>query len=357
MSYQWPLDPADLFEERYQAIVALGVPSEDVDGVRASITDMWSDAPGGWVYEWSQLAKSYADAGEHLLASKAYGWAKFPTLADQPKRDALANQLEQYLLAAPGFGIDFERRMLQLPHQGDTVPVPVHLFTPAAAKADDPIVIASGGVDGWKMDVHGIMVQLADRLGMRVLAFDIAGTGESTVPMTGDGGGEIVRGLADFARGLGNGIVIHIGISMGGYYSARSGLAGDVDLAVDWGGPVTDTFKAIPSHYGMAGIIGNALGFSSHPAEPVILERFGAFDLQSLLDRDDNVPMLIINGDNDVHIELSDSTVFEGRRDTTVKLFAGSPHCAMDRPQEVLTNIADWIDSVMSSTRSTEVVR
>jgi esterase FrsA len=40
---------------------------------------------------------------------------------------------------------------------------------------------------------------------------------------------------------------------MGGHYSARSGLADDVDLAVDWGGPVEVAFYAEPSHFGMAG--------------------------------------------------------------------------------------------------------
>jgi len=39
-----------------------GLPLEDVDAVRDAITDMWTDAPGGWVYEWSKLTASYAAA-------------------------------------------------------------------------------------------------------------------------------------------------------------------------------------------------------------------------------------------------------------------------------------------------------
>ena len=60
--------------------------------------------------------------------------------------------------------------------------------------------------------------------------------------MTGAGGAEIVRGLVAHARTLGNGVVAHVGISMGGYYSARSGLAGEVDAAVVLGGPVEAAF-------------------------------------------------------------------------------------------------------------------
>ena len=95
MSYQWPLDPQDLFGERHPQMVNTGLPAEDVDAVRAAITDMWADSPGGWVYEWSKLAASYAGASTHQLAALAYGWAKFPVLADESKRLALANQLEK----------------------------------------------------------------------------------------------------------------------------------------------------------------------------------------------------------------------------------------------------------------------
>src|SRR5580704_5766434 len=94
MSYEWPVDPADLFGERCPQMVNAGLPAGDVDAVRSVIIDMWKDEPGGWVYEWSRLASRYAAAGSHLLAALAYGWAKFPTLADGSKRVALARQLE-----------------------------------------------------------------------------------------------------------------------------------------------------------------------------------------------------------------------------------------------------------------------
>src|SRR5580692_3101721 len=105
MSYEWPVDTADLFGERSPQMVNAGLPTQDVDAVRGVITDMWKDEPGGWVYEWSALAARYAEQRLHLLAAMAYGWAKFPTLANEPKRVALAHQLAQYQLAAPAFGV------------------------------------------------------------------------------------------------------------------------------------------------------------------------------------------------------------------------------------------------------------
>ena len=227
---------------------------------------MWADAPGGWVHEWSKLAATYADAGSHERAALAYGWARFPTLADESKRVALAKQLAQYQLAAPGFGVRFQRHVLPLPYRGGTTDVAVHQFAPFDLPEDRPVVIASGGVDSWKMDVHRLMVLLATHLRARVLAFDIAGTGESTVPMTGAGGAEMVIGLIEHARSLGDGVVAHVGISMGGYYSARTGLGGEVDAAVVLGGPVEAAFTGAREYaFGMGGIVGNAMGFDALP--------------------------------------------------------------------------------------------
>lgn len=351
MAYHWPLDARELFGERYPQMINTGLPVADVDAVRATITDMWPDAPGGWVHEWSKVARSYAETGAHQWAALAYGWAKFPTLADASKHRALANQLEQYLLAAPQFGVDFRREVLELPYQGGTTRVPVHLFAPLDLPAHAPVVILSGGVDSWKMDVHGARVGAAVRLRVRVLAFDIPGTGESSAPMTALGGAEIVRGLIAHARTLGNGVVAHLGISMGGHYSARSGLAGEVDAAVVLGGPVEATFTgAGPSHFGMDGIVGNALGFDQPPSRSELAEHFADFSLRPLLDQDRNAPMLVINGADDVHVPRHDTLVFQGRRDTVVELIPDTGHCATSKLPQAMATIAAWLGRTLTAT-------
>ncbi|MER6354081.1 hypothetical protein ABT186_20155 [Streptomyces sp. NPDC001634] len=179
------------------------------------------------MHEWSGLAAGYDTEGRHDLSYLAYGWAKFPVLADKGKRTALTRQIEQYERAAPGFPVPFERHVLDLPHQGGTTPVAVHLLGPSGR----PVLVASGGLDSWKMDLHPLLVQLVLHGGVRVMAFDHAGTGESQVPMTAAGGFEIVQGLIEHARTIGNGKVGHFGFSMGGYYAAHSGLTGAVDAA------------------------------------------------------------------------------------------------------------------------------
>src|ERR1700749_2292128 len=156
MSFQWPVDAEDLFGERYPQMVNTGLPAQDVDAVRAAITQMWADAPRGWVYAWSALGARYASEGSHHLAALAYGWAKFPTLAADFKGAALQSQLEQYLLAAPDFGGDFDRHFRVVPYGDGTPPVPVPVFAARGLPADAPVLLTSGGVDSWKMDVHGI---------------------------------------------------------------------------------------------------------------------------------------------------------------------------------------------------------
>ena len=352
MSYQWHQEPGELFDERYAQMVNTGLPVADVDAVRSSVTDMWPDAPGGWVREWSALAAPYAAAGSHQQASLAYGWAKFPTLADDAKRAALRHQLEQYLLAAPGFGVDFHRDVLALPYRGGTTEVPVHTFAAPDLPTDAPVVIASGGLDTWKMDVHNIFVVLAMNLRARIVAFDIPGTGESAVPVTPDG--EIIRGLIDHARAVGNGVAVHFGISMGGHFAARSGLAGDVDAAVVLGGPVENAFLTGGiSHFGMSGIVGNALGFSQEPGPDELAAALASFSLRPLLDEDRNAPMLVINGADDVHVPQHDTLVFEGRRDTTVQLLPDTGHCAISKLAEVVPVMVGWISEQLQVSDST----
>ena len=349
MAYEFPIDPAEFFTERRPQMLNTGLSVADVAVVEAAVTDMWSDAPGGWCYEWSALARRHADEGRPDLAVLAYGWAKFPTLANAAKRTALANQLKQYLILAPTFPGSFERRVLDLPHQGGRTSVPVHIFAAPGLPADAPVIIASGGVDGWKMDFHGIFTGLALMAIGPVMVFDIAGTGESQAPMTADGGAEIVEGLVAHARSLGARKVAHLGISMGGYYSARSGLSGMVDAAIDLGGPVEAAFAPDrPWRFGMSDIVGNAMGFNRRPEVDEIEAARATYSLRPLLDQDRNAPMLIINGADDVHVPRHDTLVFEGRRETEVRLFPDAGHCAPTRFGEIMPMVFNWLSRVLS---------
>lgn len=349
MAYAFPIDPAELFVERTPQMLSTGIAPDDLDGVRTQIVDMWADAPGGWVFEWSRLARRYAENGQPSLSAVAYGWAKFPTLATPAMRTALENQLEQYLRAAPDFPVEFERRVLDLPHKGGRTPVPVHILSMTGLAADAPVLVVTGGVDTWKMDMHGLFVALALMGVARVLTFDIAGTGESQVAMSADGGAEIAEGVVAAARAMGARKVAYFGVSMGGHFAARLGLSGLVDAAVDFGGPVgAKPGGGRPTRFGMFDIVANALGYDHRPDPEELVAQMAGFSLRALLDQDRNGPMLVVNGADDVHVPREDTLAFEGRRATSVHLIPDTGHCATTKSAEAFGIIQTWLRDVLA---------
>jgi esterase FrsA len=310
--YIYDISAADMFEDRTHQFEKFGIPLDDINRVAAATADMWADAPGGWPYEWSKLAAEYADRGDHYFASLAYGCAKFPCLTDAARVRAMQNQLEQFQLAAKDFPVGFERRIVTVPYRGRTVDVPVHLYSSDGDYANRPVLIASGGVDTWKMDIHPWWVAFTSNAGVTTLAFDHPGTGETSIPLD-QHADEVIRGIADYGRSLGDGRVAHFGASFGGNFSAMSGLAGIVDVAVDLGGPVVESFEAenvkkLP--YGMHDILGNAMHWDHSPTFDELRAGLGQLDRKNLLAQQINSPMLVVNGADDYFVPQSDTLVF-----------------------------------------------
>jgi esterase FrsA len=345
VSYIYPIEAAAMFEDRMAQILGFGIPEDDVKALRAGINDMWADAPGGWVYEWSQVAQRYAANGHAYLAAMAYGWAKFPCLANEARRKALDHEVEKYVEASKTFPVRFERRILKLPYAGGMVDVPVHLLGGPEDRKKAPVLMASGGVDTWKMDVHPVLVALAKGTGFTVLAFDHPGTGETCVPLNTEAD-EVVLGLAREARAIGDGRVAHFGMSFGGNFAAMTGLSGAVDAAVSLGGPVRDAFteenlSRLP--YGMKDIVGNAFGFDRQPEFGEILKRGAELSRAALLNERKNSPMLVINGADDYFVPQEDTLVFKDRPQTEVQLIPGTGHCAMSKLGDVMPAIVGWL--------------
>lgn len=345
MGYEYAIDAKAMFEDRLAEFVGLGIPEVDATEMQSVITDMWADAPGGWVYEWSRLAQKHADANEMFLASLAYGCAKFPCLANDARRVALHKQIETYLAAAPGFPVKFKRNLIDLPYKGAKTTVPVHTYSASGQYDRQPVLLFNGGVDTWKMDSHGIIIALAQRLPVTVIAFDQPGTGETLVPLAVDAD-EVVLGLVTEARRLGNGKVAHFGMSFGANYSAMTGLLGAVDASIVLGGPVDHAFapeslRKLP--YGMQDIIGNDMGFDRKPSEAEFLTAADGLAKRNLLSRPDNAPLLVINGADDYFVPQADTLLFEGRKNCEVHLIRGTGHCAFSKLRDVLLLVMQWL--------------
>lgn len=324
--YTYDIDAAAMFDDRTDQFAKFGVPLEDIERVRSAVDDMWADAPGGWVYEWSRVARDYAERGDHRMASLVYGCAKFPCLTDAARVKALQHQLEQFQLAANGFPVHFERRIVAVGYRGGSVEVPVHLYSADGRYADRAVLIASGGVDTWKMDIHPWWVGFTQGAGVTTLAFDHPGTGETDIPLD-EHADEVIRGLIGYARTLGDGRVAHFGASFGGNFAAMSGLTGIVDAAIELGGPVVDAFAVeniakLP--YGMRDIVGNAMHWDHSPTLEELSAGLSRLNRRDLLARQGNSEMLVINGADDYFVPQSDTLVFQGRPDTEVHLIEGT---------------------------------
>lgn len=357
MGYTYSIDPNAMFEDRFAQFVALGIPQAEVSEARGAITDMWADAPGGWTFEWSKLARKHEDDGQMLLAALEYGCAKFPCLATESRRVALQQQRKAYLAAAPGFPVNFERQTLELSTHGQSISVPVHLFNAGHDPKSQPVLLLSCGVDTWKMDIHHICVTIAERLPVTVVAFDQPGTGETQVPLKPEADGLIVDLVAK-ARPLGNGQLAHWGISFGGNYSAMTGLLGIVDASIIQGGPIDRAFapealEKLP--YGMRDIIGNDMGFDRQPSTADFFAGIRGLSRRELLGRKQTAPLLVINGGDDHFVPQSDVLVFEGRPKAEVHLLPGTGHCAMSELPEVMELVVRWLPSQMGIAASSQL--
>jgi esterase FrsA len=346
MSYEYDTDLKALWSERAPQFVNLGIPQEDVDHLVAVVDDLYADRPGGWCYEWSKLAEKYIDAGDAVLAFTAYGGARFPCLADEQKAVAHQHELEQYQLAAKEFPVAFERQIVTTRFHGAVVEVPVHILSEPDATKDTPVLVVTGGVDTWKMDLHKMWVSYVLNAHVRVVAADHPGTGELThVAMTADST-DVIDQVVAFARTLTTGKVGQLGMSFGGHFSSHAGLTAVVDAAVDVGGPVLNTFAAENIGnilYGMKDIVGNALGFTEVPTTDQVAQALAPFAMDDLFAKQTNCPMFVINGDKDAYIPLSDTKIFEGRPNTEVQIVPGAGHCAFDKLDLVIDATTRWL--------------
>jgi esterase FrsA len=200
-------------------------------------------------------------------------------------------------------------------------------------------------VDTWKMDIHPWWVGFTMNAGVTTLAFDHPGTGETAIPLDHHAD-EVIRGIADYARSLGDGTVGHFGVSFGGNFSAMSGLSGIVDAAVDLGGPVADAFGAANAKnlpFGMHDILGNAMHWDHSPTIDELTAGLEELNRRNLLAQQRNSSMLVINGADDYFVPQSDTLVFEGRPNTEVHLIEGTGHVAMSKAAEVVPMIIAWL--------------
>jgi esterase FrsA len=351
MPYTFPVDARELIAERAGQWISLGIEPTLIERMRGRLSDVWSDQPGGWVHEWSAAAERAEQAGDPLRASLLYGVAKFPVLGNKAHVTAYENQLRTFLAASGDFPVPFERHQVEVTFRDEIMRVPTYLYQPPDVSADAPLLLLLSGVDTWKVELHGIAVAAAQLIGTRVITLDMAGTGESPVP-NGPDGDLYLLGVLDWLRGrfprarrAGA-----LGFSFGGHWTTKLALTRKIDAAVNVGASVDAAFT--PEHlararFGMAGILGNSLHLDTAPTASELAAALAPFSLrrQGLFDDwgTEPVPLLVVNGDNDQHVPLADTTVFRSRPNTTVRLEPGAGHVAAEALGELIPWMLRWL--------------
>lgn len=342
--FVFPLDHRELFDERRAQFAGWGIPRAVIARVERRVTDSWSEDPGGWAYEWSQEAAAAVTDNRWLLASMLYGAARFPVVCTPLRQVALRKQVDCFVRASASFPTRFQRIEVR-GADSRAAPFPVHLYQPKRS-GDYPLVCLTGGVDTGKMELHRVALALALYGRFTVVSMDMPGTGETDIPLQSDC--ELVY-RAVLSQFGGRGKKAIVGISFGGHWAAKLALLGDVDAAVNWGGPIgaarRDASDALRLPNGMTGIFANAARLPGMPdttATTHLLHMF-SFESQGLLDRNDCAPLLAVNGNCDPYIPSGDIEVFSRYQSAQVWLLQGLGHCAAEAAIRVVPGVLAWL--------------
>ncbi|MGW3562393.1 alpha/beta hydrolase [Streptomyces sp. NPDC000941] len=357
--FSFDIAPAELFEERGRQFTAWGIPARTVARARDAITDMWGMGPRGWVPVWARLAEEAERAGQWSRAAQLWGAARFPALATPERHEAYARQRAAYARATADsrrLPVRFARGNAQLPAEGGgTAPYPVHLMARHRWRRPGVLVL-SGGVDTWKIELHRMAAATALATGLLVVSVDMPGTGEAPGPLTWDSDRLLSALVDEIRRWRPDEPVAYLGLSFGGHWAVKLAVRGVVDAAVNIGGPTgaaepENPIDVLALPYGMPGILGNALGLDRLPDDPAeVGDILASFSLrrQGLLGPTapgaaGGVPLLAANGAYDHFIPRGDTSRLANRPNTTVWIVPGATHCAAEHLRPLLAASWTWL--------------
>jgi dipeptidyl aminopeptidase/acylaminoacyl peptidase len=216
----------------------------------------WAD----WCREWGvtathyeQLAEAAEDAGQQQTAAGAWQraalawhWGKF-VFVDDPVQQRAAHDRSVACFFRAARALTPPAELVHVPY-GDTT-LPAYLRVPAAAGfGNAPVVIMAPGLDSTKEELQATAEYFLAR-GLATLAIDGPGQGESEYELPIEPAYEKVATAAvDYLQdrsGLDRERIGLFGVSLGGYYAARSAayekrlravvaLAGPYRFDLDW---------------------------------------------------------------------------------------------------------------------------
>ncbi len=343
----------ELFKLRYANMGGLDplVFTQQLDGLK-------SFDESAWCGYWNAFAQEYEEEAERLLgeakserqeeaqdlfikALTYYTVSAFP--GDTPKRmDAYHKTAELFKRVA--FMVDERMEQVTLQIAGENVRGYARF---PEGDGRFPLAIVTNGLEGTVQEIALPLLKYRDAE-IGVFLMEMPGTYAYRQPMSG-ASEEIYNGVIDHLAGhprVDAERMAMVGVSFGGYWSARMAAVNPrLTCAVACGAPLHYAFGPANS-LGTPEIIVSVLKkvtgaaslaeMSSRLAELSFVKN----DLYRRID----IPLLVINGDNDTLLGTRDSIVLGARVPRALlKLYENDDHCAMGHYREWLDLSFDWL--------------
>jgi 5-aminopentanamidase len=221
---------------------------------RISVWDDWCREWGRTAQRYEQLAETADAAGRAITAGEAWRraalcwhWGKF-VFVDHPDEQRAAHERTVACFRRGATTLSPPAEPVRVPYGGtDPTTLAAYLRVPAGCPRP-PVVIMMPGLDSVKEELQATAEYMLSR-GLAVIAIDGPGQGEAEYELPIEPAYErVASAVADYLEGrddLDAGRIGGFGVSLGGYYAARSAayeprikaavaLAGPYQWVLDW---------------------------------------------------------------------------------------------------------------------------
>jgi esterase FrsA len=328
--------------QRMQAFIGGGA---DPEATRAIFAKMTSFDAEPWVAEWTKLAVPFEQKGSELesqgkmpeankayeKASMYYGIARFPVINHPAKKAAYRKSIENFRKAIRSWDPPLE--IVEIPFEGKKIVG--HLRKPNGVTRP-PVVIRTGGVDGYK---EGRTLNESLAIGAAGFEVDMPGAGECPIFNKPDSE-KLYVAIIDYLAtrlDLDGRRIGFVGGSYGGYYGAKMAYVEPKRLkaCVEFGGPIHYTWQKDWLTYLMTD---EKEYFWPCPDSMIYANGVKDFDelvrtapAMSLMEQGwlskPNAPMLCVNGDKDPWISPQEIPLLLSTGEPKLaRIMAGAKH-------------------------------
>ena len=328
--------------QRMQAFIGGGADPEATRAIFAKLTSFDAEP---WVAEWTKLAVPFEQKGAELesqgklaeankayeKASMYYGVARFPVINHPAKQAAYRKSIENFRKAIRSWDPPLE--IVEIPFDGKKIVG--HLRKPNGVTRP-PIVIRTGGVDGYK---EGRTLNETLAIGAAGFEVDMPGAGECPIFNKPDSE-KLYVAIIDYLtarQDLDGRRIGFVGGSYGGYYGGKMAYVEPKRLkaCVEFGGPIHYTWQRDWLTYLMTD---EKEYFWPCPDSMIYANGVKDFDelvrtapAMSLKEQGwlskPNAPMLCVNGDKDPWISPQEIPLLLSTGEPkTARIMAGAKH-------------------------------